>query len=116
MERRSSGVLSILPDGRWGAVHAVTVGEFTEVRVMLYRPLANPAGFSQEAAAALAGRGLAIDAARTAAGGPIGVDQVVDAVRSVDVAAVEGWLIEHGQGFEMDAERLVLLDEAEVPA
>jgi hypothetical protein len=115
LRRRSSGIFALLGNGDWATVHAVTVGDYTDVRVVRYRPMVDVANVSAEVAAALSGREMALDAARTAAASPVAVSDVTEAVERVDVAAIEGWLIERGQEFPMDAELLVELAEADVP-
>ncbi|MQA89261.1 MAG: hypothetical protein GEU90_03355 [Gemmatimonas sp.] len=114
LTRGSSGIFAILGNGEWATVHAVSVGSYTDVRVLRYRPISDLESVSAEAALALEGRAMALDAARTAAGAPPEFSDVVEATTRVNDAAIEGWLIEHGQGFPLNAGRLVMLADAGV--
>jgi uncharacterized membrane protein YgcG len=115
IRRESSGLMAILPSGEWLDVHGVSVAGQTGVRVQRYRAASRPAALEAEMAAAVAGRGFALEAARTSATARLTVADVTEATRHLDAAVLEGWLIEQGQGFALDARRLLALADAGVP-
>jgi len=115
LERSSNGLLAISSTGDWLDVQGVTVGGSTGVRVARYREASPATTLPREIAAALEGRALAVNTARTAAMAPLTADDVVEASRHVAPAVVEAWLIERNQGFGLDAKRLVSLADAGVP-
>lgn len=115
LQRRSSGVLSMTPSGEWLDVAAVTAGEATTVRVIRYRAAPEVEARVTEIAQALAGRTMTRDLARSAAVAPIDRADVIETLAHVDAPAVEGWLIESGQNFQLDRTRIVELADAGVP-
>jgi hypothetical protein len=115
IRRESSGLMAILPSGEWLDVHGVSAAGQTGVRVQRYRAAGRPAALEAEMAAAVEGRGFALDAARTSASAPLTIADVAEAARHLDPAVLEGWLIEQGQGFGLDARRLLALADAGVP-
>jgi len=112
--RRSSGLLAISPEGQWLDVQGVTVGTETGVRVLRYREAISNLTLPAEVQSAVSG-GRAARGARIAAAAPVSVAEVADAARRLDAAVVEGWLVERGAGFDVDAKRLVELADAGVP-
>jgi hypothetical protein len=114
-QRHSDGMLAILPSGQWLSAQGVTVGASTIVRVLHYRPLPLSDGLPAEVRTALRGNALAVDAARSAAAATPGTADIVEASRRVDQDVVGAWLIERGQGFRVDGDRLVELADAGVP-
>jgi hypothetical protein len=115
LRQRSSGVFAISPAGEWLDVQGVSAGGHAGVRVLRHRQAAVPASLPAELRTALAGRGFATGAARTAAAAPIDAREVVEASRQVDAPVVEAWLAERGQGFAIDGRGLVALADAGVP-
>lgn len=115
IERRTSGIFGINPAGEWIVSEAVSVGDHTDVRVLTYRPVPALERTNREVAAALEGRSLAIDAARTLAAAPADLADVREASDEVDLAAVEGWLIAQDHGFEFDGATLVRLADTGMP-
>ncbi|MEX2582289.1 MAG: hypothetical protein WD766_03400 [Gemmatimonadota bacterium] len=115
LQRTASGILGFSTDGQWLTVQAVDVGEFTDVRVIRYRAATAPPSIAAEVAESLQNRTMALDAARSAASAPVGVDDVTEATTVVDVAAVEAWLVENGQAFDVDGAGLLRLADAGVP-
>ena len=114
LRRKSSGIFAISRAGEWIAVEAISVAGEPEVRAVTYRPAPMVAEQIDEVRQAVDGRAMAIDAARSAAGSRIEIEDVLEAEQIVDVAAVEGWLIEQEQGFDIDAARLMALADAGV--
>jgi hypothetical protein len=114
LDRRATGLMTLLPGGERLDVQGVTTGSFTDVRVVRYREVAAPAAVAAEIAAAREGRAMAIDAARVHAAAPVGIAQVVEATRRLDPEVVEAWLVEREQPFAVDARQLVELADAGV--
>lgn len=113
--RRSSGLMAILPGGEWLSADGVSVTGQTDVRVLRYRPASRTDTLPAAATRPLAGRSLAVDAARTAAASSPTSRDLVEASRELGPEVVGAWLIERRQGFELDAGRLVALADAGVP-
>jgi hypothetical protein len=115
-QRRSDGMLAILPSGQWLSAQGVTVGPSTMVRVLHYRPLPLSDDLPAEARTALRGNALAVDAARSAAAAAPSTADIVEASRHLDADVVGAWLIERGHGYRVDGDRLVELADAGVPS
>jgi len=115
LERRSTGLMTLLPTGEWLDVQGVSVAGYTDVQVVRYRPVTAPATVAAETEAARQDRGRAIDAARISAASPLVLADVVEASRTLDAAVVEAWLVELEQGFAVGARQLLALDRAAVP-
>jgi hypothetical protein len=114
LQRRASGLMTMLPSGEWLDVQGVSAGGFTDVQAVRSRPVAAPAAVADEVAAAREGRSLAIDAARRNAAARLEIEHVVEAARTVHPEVIEAWLVEREQGFMLDARRLVELADAGV--
>jgi hypothetical protein len=114
-QRRATGILAIVPGGDWLDVQGVSAREYTDVRIIRHRPIRDPATVNAEVAQALQGRSMQIDGARVAAASPVDIEDVIDATRAVAPAVVEGWLMEQGQGFALNAERLLALADGNLP-
>jgi hypothetical protein len=66
--------------------------------------------------AAIAGpRDLSANAARTAAGAPISSAVIIEAVKELDTAVVQTWIVQRGTRFKFGGEELVALADAGVP-
>jgi hypothetical protein len=116
MERVTSGIMAMSPAGEWLDVQGVAAGSDEGVRVGRYRDAGVPSAVPEAIAAALRDRGTASQGARFAAGATIGSSAVIEASRTVTPAVVEAWLMERGQLFALDANELVRLADAGVPA
>jgi hypothetical protein len=116
VNRVTSGIIAMSPEGEWLDVQGVAAGGEEGVRVAHYRDAGVPSAVPEEIAAALRGRGTATQAARFAAGATIGSAAVIEASRSATPAVVEAWLLERGQIFPLDGNELVRLSDAGVPA
>jgi hypothetical protein len=112
----TSGILAISPTGEWLDVRGVSAGGGDNVRVARYRDVGIPAGLPTELASALTGRTMATQSARVAAGAAVGTNAVIDAVKMSDAAVVEAWLLERRQPFAINANDLIALADAGVPA
>lgn len=116
IRRVTSGILAFSPNGEWMDVQGVTTGGNSGVHVARYYPLSDLSGIPAEVTRALPQTALAVATARAAATSPVDADDVLDATRHADAAVVEAWLVERGQGFKLDAKRLVSLADAGVPS
>jgi hypothetical protein len=114
--RVTSGIIAMSPTGEWLDVQGVAAGSDEGVRVARYRDVGVPSAVPEQIAAALRGRATASQSARLAAGATIGSSAVIEASRTVTPAVVEAWLLERGQLFSLDAQELMRLADAGVPA
>ena len=116
LRRASTGIFAMAPGGVWLDVQGVSAKNGGDVRVVRYRTASAPDELRDALARVTAERELALSTARTAAAGSVSSAEVVDASRAVDPAVVEAWLIERRQKFAVDADQLVELADAGVPA
>ena len=117
LTRASTGVLSITSGGVWLDVQSATAAGAASVRTARYRAVTDTAGGVPAEFASLVRTGdLRTEIARAAAGAPVSTVEVIEAVQQVDTLAVQSWLIELGQPFELDGKRIVALANAGVPA
>lgn len=114
LERTSSGLMALAPNGDWIDVQAVTAGGNSGVQVVRYRPIDAPGRVPADLAATLGNRDMAASAARMAATGSVSVDDVIEASHQVDDLTVEAWMIEHDQPMRIDADALIQLADADV--
>ena len=115
VRRTTNGLLAFSPAGEWLDVQGVTTGQTTGVHVTRYRPVVSLAGIPAEVTQALSNMQLAVSTARAVASAPLTTDDVVDATKHLDKPVIEAWLLERGQGFDLDAKKLVSLADAGVP-
>jgi hypothetical protein len=119
---RATGMMALPSGDEWLDVRGVSVaGGPTDVRVRRYHAIAPmapviPEPLLQEVLAATAERPTLRAAARTNAAAEVDIEQVIEASRTVDAAVLEAWLVENGDGFEMDRAKLVRLADAHVPS
>jgi hypothetical protein len=113
LTRTSNGVMAMSPAGEWLDVLGVVAGNTTGVRVARYQP-APTGSLPAEVAAALKDRAQAISDARMVAMTPVTTDDVVEASRYIDPGVVQTWIAERGEGFSLDAKRLVALEKSGV--
>ncbi len=116
VERVTSGIIAMSPQGEWLDVQGVAAGGEEAVRVARYHDAGVPSAVPEEIATALRERGTATQSARFAAGATIGSAAVIEASRTATPAVVEAWLLERGQIFALDGRELVRLADAGVPA
>ena len=114
--RTTSGILAMSPAGEWLDVQGIVAGEGENVRVARYRDAGLPENLPSDIRSALEGRSGSVQGARIAAGANIGTAAVIEASKSATPAVVEAWLLERGQRFSLDAQTLVQLADAGVPA
>ena len=114
--RTSTGIMSITPTGEWLDVQGVKVNENNAVRVAHYGRVAAPAALSAEMRAAMDNQKLARTTAVIAVSDSVDVTDVIEASRRADPLVVQTWLVERGQGFNMNAKRLVEVADAKIPS
>jgi hypothetical protein len=118
----ATGMMALPSGNEWLDVRGVSVaGGPTDVRVRRYHAIAPaaptiPEPLLQEVLAATAERPTLRAAARTNAAAEVDLDQVIEASRTVQAEVLEAWLVENGDGFEMDRAKLVRLADARVPS
>ncbi len=113
-DRLVNSVMAMSRDGEWLDVRGVAFGPNVGVRVSRYRETPASAELPAEVAAALNGRPRGMHPARLAASGPVQLRDVVEASSLLEVGVLQTWLAERGQGFGLDAQGLVALEESGV--
>lgn len=114
--RVARGVLAVTARGAWLDVRSVSAaGAPPVVQVAQYRAAPSTIAEPGELAAVTGALGLALDAARRAAGAPLTTDDVAEAVRRTDAATTASWVAAAGQRFALDARQLRALSAAGVP-
>jgi len=113
-DRLVNSVMAMSSDGDWLDVRGVAFGSNVGVRASRYREAPASARLPADVAAALRGRPRGIHPARLAASGPVQLSDVVEASRFLEVGVLQTWLAERGQGFGLDAQRLLTLESAGV--
>lgn len=116
MKSATSAILAMTAQGDWIDVRNVITYGDANVRVARYHDAGMPSSIPADIAAALSGRSMASQGARIAAGAPVGTNAVVEASHLADSSVVSAWLLERGQRFALDANDLVTLADAGVPA
>jgi hypothetical protein len=112
VERKASGILAMINPMEWVDIKAVD-GSPWVLRYRLARSSrVEEAGLEN----VVASRASAVKAARISAASRLTVEDVIEASASVDGAAVEALIVERGDAFAVDADMLVRLDDAGVPA
>ena len=112
--RLVNSVMAMSRDGEWLDVRGVAFGSNVGVRASRYREAPASAPLPAGIAAALNGRPRGMHPARLAASGPVQLSDVVEASRFLEVGVLQTWLAERGQGFGLDAQRLVALETSGV--
>lgn len=116
LSRSSTGLMSISPNGEWLTVDAVKAGANEGVRAIHYRGIDAPGQLPNDLGiAAASGRRLDRRTATMAAGARLSTSTIVEATRALDTAAVQAWLVERHEPFNLTAETLASLADAGVP-
>lgn len=104
--RSATGIIAMVSPAAWIDVKSVEVEGERLAMVQLYRP-ASPATLQGAGLEGLtAGREMALRTARIAASIPPSPDDVVEASRRVHAEAVQAWLAEAAEPFELNARLL----------
>ena len=115
IKRTSSGIFAMSPDGEWSNVQGVKTGGTDGIRTLRYSDAGTPSTLPAEISQAIAGRSLAVSTARAAAAASLTKGNVIEASRRVDPAVVQGWILDRGQSFGLDANAILALANAGVP-
>jgi hypothetical protein len=116
LKRSGTGMLSISPDGEWLDIESMQVAASSTVSATRFHTAKAVASeVPADIAAATTGRELAISAARAAAGEPLSSASIIDAVKQVDTAVVQTWIVQRERRFNFDAKALTALADAGVP-
>jgi hypothetical protein len=117
--RAGTGLIALTHEGQLLYIQGNTLGGKTGVRVQRYRETAVAPDLPSEVKDALSTLNPDLTArarARAGAAAPLAIDDLAEASRQLDVAVEEAWLVARGGSFHLDAERLVALARAGVPA
>lgn len=114
-KRLVNSVMAMTRDGEWLDVRGVAFGSNVGVRALRYREA--PAGIRlpPSVATALRDQPRGMHPARQAASTLVQLSDVVEASRFLEVGVLQTLLAERGQGFGLDAQRLVALESSGVP-
>lgn len=115
IKRTSSGIFAMSPNGEWSNVQGVKTGGSDGIRTLRYSDAGAPSTLPADVSQALTGRSLAVSTARAAAAGSLTAGNVIEASRRVDPAVVQGWILDRGQSFDLDANAILALANAGVP-
>ncbi len=110
-DRLVNSVMAMSGDGEWIDVRGVAFGPNVGVRASRYREAPALAPLPAEVAEALRGQPRGMHHARLAASGPLQFRDVVEASRYLEVGVLQTLLAERGQGFGLDAQGLLALEE-----
>lgn len=116
IKRIGTGILAISPSGDWLDIHGVTAGGNSGVRVTHYTDA--PLSLIDSLPTIAGGRAtrqIATSGARTAAGSALAISAIAEAVKAVDTAVVQAWIVERGARYTLDAKQLIALADAGVP-
>ena len=114
--RESSRMWAMLSPTTWIDIRAVDVEGQGASWIDRYRVASSARVEAAGLADLTAGRIAAIEAARVSASAPISTDDVIEAYAAVGAEAVKAWIAERGDPIRLDADRLVQLADAGVPA
>lgn len=115
VQRLSNAVLAISREGDWIGIESVNVADGSVVRVTRYRDAGLIGNAPIAITNALADRRLAFQAARIAAGAPVGATAIIEATRHLPASIVQALLVEQGQPYYLTAAHIASLADAGVP-
>ncbi len=111
----TAAIIAMVSPFEWVDVQVAGVDRAHTVNVMRYRAATQAetadAGFGE----VVGQRATAIRAARIAASSPVRVDDVIEASEVSHRVAVEAWVAELAEGFDVDVDDLVRMADAGVP-
>lgn len=117
-ERQTRGLMAMVASDRWIEARALAVEDGGVAWVKRYRPApatrTEAAGLSERLDAAASPQ--ALEMARTAASARITTDDIIEAHARTHPEAVKAWIAENGEPLRLDADGLVQLADAGVPA
>ena len=115
--RNTRGLLSVLPEGGgWVEVQSVRAGDGSPlVGIRTFVPASDDVISRGPILDPSAGLELAVATARSQAGGPLTPDALVEIVERTGADVTNAYLIERGEPFGLDGERLLALSGRGVP-
>jgi hypothetical protein len=115
LKRKTSGIFSLTASGDWVNAVDVSADSVSSVRVSRYASSSVFPTMPAEVRNALVAREVSDRTARISAQREVSIDGVIEATRFLSPAAVEAWLAELDQGFDLDEKTLIRLADANVP-
>jgi hypothetical protein len=116
-ERHTRGLMAMVEPDRWIEVQALVDPGESAAWVKRYAPApASRITGAELGPLAAAGSSRAVATARMAASTRIRVDAIIEANARTDPEAVKAWIVEQGDPLRLDADRLLALADAGVPA
>ena len=116
-ENTGTGVIAMTGDGDgWLYIQGMTQNGQEGVSVQRYREARSDVLLPDDIKAAVPANVSARMQARAAAAVALSTDDVIEATRHVDAPVIQAWLVGRGEGFVLDAKRLVALADAHVPS
>lgn len=116
VQRTTSGLMSMNTPYEWMDVKAAAVSGQDVAWAQRYRLASRKrteaAGFED---LLMADRAMSVSAARASASAEIEIEDVMDATAHVSPKAVEAWVAERGEGFDLNGDQLVRMADAGVP-
>jgi hypothetical protein len=112
--RKTSGIFALTSDGDWVNAVDVTADSVSSVRVSRYATSSVFPTMPAEIRDALQAREVSDRTARISAQREVSVDAVIEASRFLSPPAVEAWLAELDQDFNLDDKTLIRLADAKV--
>lgn len=117
VERQTQGLIAMVAEDQWIEARSLGMDDGAVAWVKRYRPAPqtriDAAGLADRIA--MEGSGHAVEAARNAAS-RISVEDIIEAHGRTGAEAVRAWIAEQGEPLRLDADRLVELADAGVPA
>jgi hypothetical protein len=114
LKRKTSGIFALTSSGDWVNAVDVTADSVSSVRVSRYATSSVFPTMPAEIRDALQSREVSDRTARISAQREVSVDGVIEASRFLSAPAVEAWLAELDQDFNLDDKTLVRLADAKV--
>jgi len=112
VSRSATGIMSFVSPRQWVDVRSVGVEGDQMAWVQFYES-ASPMAVEDAGLADITGnRGMALRSTRMAASVPLDFEDVLDAAAHVDESAVQAWIAERGDRFNLSGSDLVALDDA----
>ena len=115
LTRLSNGVMAMSTGGEWLDIQGLIAGSTQGVRVARYRDVTGEGALPADIVAALKDRMALTSDARFVATAPLTIEDAVEATKFLDPGVAQAWLAERGDGFQLDANKLVALEKAGVP-
>lgn len=115
LTRRASGLMALAGPVTWLDVRVLEVGDEPTAWVQRYALTSSAPAEALGLGDPTGGRMVTAGAARVAASAALDLDDVIEASERLPAEAVEAWLAEWGEAFDLSADRLVRLADAGVP-